>query len=107
MAGQLSASNDDIRTFANTAKQKHLDLLNAIKALKVKEDLTTATWSGTARSAFDSFMERYYFQADKLNDKLMETTEALIKAGSKYEDQDTQFAQQVKDQVSSLDLPAV
>jgi len=107
VAGQLSASNEDIGKFANDVKQRHLDLLNAIKTLKAHEETTTATWSGTARSAFDSFMERYYFQADKLNDKLVETAEKLVKAGSNYEDHDTQFAQQVSKQVSSLDLPAV
>ncbi|MFF0542608.1 WXG100 family type VII secretion target [Nocardia thailandica] len=107
MAGQLDASNQAIGDFAKEVTQKHSDLLNAIKALKTKEDQTTATWSGNARAAFDSFMERYYFQADKLNDKLLDTSEKLIKAGSKYEDQDTDFAQQVKTQVSSLDLPAL
>ncbi|MEV0551500.1 WXG100 family type VII secretion target [Nocardia salmonicida] len=107
MAGQLDASNEKIGEFAKDIKQRHLDLMTAIRTLKAKEDQTTATWSGGARTAFDSFMERYYFQADKLNDKLLETSEKLVKAGSKYEEQDTDFAQQVKAQVSSLDLPAL
>ncbi|MFE3545501.1 WXG100 family type VII secretion target [Nocardia sp. NPDC059177] len=107
MAGQLNASNEDIGNFAKDIEKRHGDLIVAIRTLKQKEDTTTATWSGAARVAFDSFMERYYYQADKLNDKLLETSEKLVKAGSQYESQDTEFAQRVKDQVSSLDLPAL
>ncbi|WP_194825944.1 WXG100 family type VII secretion target [Nocardia sp. XZ_19_231] len=107
MAGQLSASKEAIDDFVKTSEQRHLDLVNGIKALKTLEDQTTATWSGGARAAFDSFMERYYFQADKLNDKLLETCENLRNAGKQYDEQDHDFASQVKAQVSSLDLPAL
>ncbi|MGW5315357.1 WXG100 family type VII secretion target [Nocardia thailandica] len=107
MAVKSSTSPQEIEAFANDAKQKHHDLLTAIRALKTKEDQTTATWSGGARQAFDSFMERYYFQADKLNDKLLETTDSLLKAAKQFESQDEDFSAQVKAQVSSLDLPAL
>ncbi|MFC9661416.1 WXG100 family type VII secretion target [Nocardia sp. NPDC127606] len=107
MAGQLSASATEIDNFVKTSESKHQDLVTAIQALKTLEDQTTATWSGGARAAFDSFMERYYFQADKLNDKLLETCENLRNAGKKYDEQDHDFASQVKAQVSSLDLPAL
>ncbi|MFD3428799.1 WXG100 family type VII secretion target [Nocardia fluminea] len=107
MAGQLSASAIEIDAFVKDSEKRHLDLVNAIKGLRSFEEQTTATWSGGAREAFDSFMERYYYQADKLNDKLVETCESLRNAGKKYEEQDHDFASKVKDQVSSLDLPAL
>ncbi|WP_278264950.1 WXG100 family type VII secretion target [Nocardia sp. AG03] len=107
MAGQLSADHTQIADFAKDIEKRHSDLILAIRALKQKEDTTTATWSGAARIAFDSFMERYYYQADKLNDKLLETSEKLVKAGSDYEAKDTEFADRVKNSVSSLDLPAL
>lgn len=107
MAVKASTSPQEIQTFANDCKQKHDDLMTAIRALKAKEDQTTATWSGNARQAFDSFMERYYFQADKLNDKLLQTTDSLLKSAKQFEDQDADFSAKVQQQVSSLDLPAL
>ncbi|MEV0293278.1 WXG100 family type VII secretion target [Nocardia sp. NPDC050710] len=109
MAGQLKADNALIGQKAKEFQEQHNNLMLAIRQLKTDEDNVTngANWQGMARDAFNAFMERYYVQADKLNDKLMETSEKLIKAGSSYEDQDTDFAQKVQAQVSSLDLPAV
>ncbi|MGO4615579.1 WXG100 family type VII secretion target [Nocardia sp. 2YAB30] len=109
MAGSLSADNALIGQKAKEFQEQHNNLMLAIRQLKTDEDNVTngANWQGQARDAFNAFMERYYFQADKLNDKLMETSEKLIKAGSTYEDQDTDFAQQVQAQVSSLELPPV
>ncbi|GAA5067423.1 WXG100 family type VII secretion target [Nocardia callitridis] len=109
MAGQLNASNELIKQKAKEFQDQHNSLMAAIRQLKTDEDNVTngANWQGAARDAFNAFMERYYVQADKLNDKLMETSEKLIKAGSSYEDQDTDFASKVQAQVSSLDLPAV
>ncbi|UFT00271.1 WXG100 family type VII secretion target [Nocardia huaxiensis] len=104
---KASVSKEAIDTFADECARQHEDLYKAIRTLKAREDETTATWSGGARVAFDSFMERYYYQADKLNDKLLETSESLRRAGREYETQDDERAQQVRAQVSSLDLPPV
>ncbi|MFQ6324551.1 WXG100 family type VII secretion target [Nocardia sp. NBC_01009] len=108
-AGHLEASPELIAQKAKEFQEQHNSLMIAIRTLKADEDNVTngANWQGAARDAFNAFMERYYFQADKLNDKLMETSEKLIKAGSSFESQDTDFAQQVQAQVSSLDLPPV
>jgi WXG100 family type VII secretion target len=108
-AGHLDASPELIAQKAKEFQEQHNNLMLAIRQLKSDEDNVTngASWNGKARDAFNAFMERYYFQADKLNDKLMETSEKLIKAGSSFEDQDLDFSRQVQAQVSSLDLPAV
>ncbi|WP_280501911.1 WXG100 family type VII secretion target [Nocardia farcinica] len=105
-AGSLDASPELIAQKAKEFQEQHSNLMAAIRTLKADEDAVTngANWKGQARDAFNAFMERYYYQADKLNDKLLETSEKLIKAGSSFADQDTDFAQKVQSQVSSLDL---
>ncbi len=107
MAGQLKASKEELDKFAKNAEAKHAQLMAEIRKVKAVEDQTSATWDGQAQMAFNSFMERYYVQADKLNDKLLETSEKLLKAGSTFESQDEEFASRVNNAVSSLDLPAV
>ncbi|MEU7631946.1 WXG100 family type VII secretion target [Nocardia sp. NPDC049190] len=105
MAGQLEASDEAITKFVNNCRQRHQDLQAAITTLNSKSDQTTATWSGAARQAFDTFMDNYFAQARKLNDQLDQTSDKLAHAGRKFSDQDQQFAQQVAAQASSLDLP--
>lgn len=105
MAVKATTQLEEIRTFATKSKDQHDQLMSAIQRLKAREDATTATWSGNARVAFDSFMERYYFQADKLNDKLLQTTDSILKAAEQFEAEDQAFSDQVQKQVSSLDLP--
>ncbi|UGT39615.1 WXG100 family type VII secretion target [Nocardia yamanashiensis] len=109
MAGAFEASNELIQAKAQEFKKTHETLMIMIRDLKRDEDNMTvgSKWEGEARKAFNAFMERYYFQADKLNDKLMQTSENLIKAGSSYEDHDRDYSAQVNAQMSSLDLPAV
>lgn len=109
MAGAFEASNELIQAKAQEFKQTHETLTALIAQLKRDEDAMTvgSNWQGGAKNAFNSFMERYYFQADKLNDKLMQTTENLIKVGSNYEEHDRDYAAQVNNQISSLDLPPV
>ncbi|APE33299.1 hypothetical protein BOX37_04190 [Nocardia mangyaensis] len=92
-------------TFAKEVEKKHGDLVGAIVKLKGQEDFLTATWQGTARNAFDTFMETYYRQADRMNDQLAQTAESLIKVGSDYEAQDVEYSSRISNQVSSLDLP--
>ncbi|MFF2087726.1 WXG100 family type VII secretion target [Nocardia sp. NPDC058176] len=105
MSGQLKASPEEIATFAKETESKEQDLRDRIVALKAQEDATTATWGGQARAAFDTFMEAYYVQAHKMNDKLGDTAEKLAKVGTNYESQDQEFASKVQAQASSLDLP--
>ncbi|QLY31910.1 WXG100 family type VII secretion target [Nocardia huaxiensis] len=107
MAGQAKVDKEALNTFVGQVADDHQKLSDAIVRLKTYEDQVTGTWSGGARAAFDSFMERYYYQADKLSDKLLETAESLRTAGREYETQDDERAQQVRAQVSSLDLPPV
>ncbi|MEV6771358.1 WXG100 family type VII secretion target [Nocardia sp. NPDC051030] len=109
MAGAFEASNELIQAKAQEFKTTHEMLMGKIAQLKSDEDniTTGSNWKGGAADAFNAFMERYYFQADKLNDKLMDTAEKLIKVGSNYEDHDQDYASQVKAQISSLDLPPV
>ncbi|MEV0252206.1 WXG100 family type VII secretion target [Nocardia sp. NPDC050712] len=110
------ATSDNVKADATIIAQKakefqeqHASLAAAIKSLKADEDAVTtgANWNGQARDAFNSFMERYYFQADKMNDKLAETSEKLVKMSGSFSDQDTDFSSKLQAQVSSLDLPAV
>ena len=109
MAGAFEASNELIQAKAQEFQQTHDMLMHAIADLKRDEDtmVAGANWRGGAADAFNAFMQRYYFQADKLNDKLMHTTETLIKVGSHYEEHDNDYESKVDAQISSLDLPAV
>ncbi|GAA5081701.1 MULTISPECIES: WXG100 family type VII secretion target [Nocardia] len=105
MAGQLEASETLIAEFAKNCRDRHNALQNSITALNAKSDDTTATWKGQARAAFDSLMDNYFAQARKLNDTLDQTADKLTKAGQAFAAQDEQFAQQVTQQASSLNLP--
>ncbi|WP_330232967.1 WXG100 family type VII secretion target [Nocardia sp. NBC_00508] len=105
MAGQLEASDEAITKFVNNCRDRHTALQAAITALNTKSDQTTATWSGAARQAFDTFMDSYFAQARKLSDQLDQTSDKLATAGKKFTEQDQAFAQQVASQASSLDLP--
>ncbi|MFI1915116.1 WXG100 family type VII secretion target [Nocardia sp. NPDC020380] len=109
MAGAFEASNELIQAKAQEFKQTHQELMQLISDLKRDEEATTvgSKWEGGARQAFDAFMQRYYYQAEKLNDKLMNTAENLVKVGSNYEEHDQNYASQVNAQISSLDLPPV
>ncbi|MFJ9370246.1 WXG100 family type VII secretion target [Nocardia sp. NPDC101769] len=109
MAGAFEASNELIQAKAQEFQQTHDMLMHAITDLKRDEDSMVAgsNWRGGAADAFNAFMQRYYFQADKLNDKLMHTAETLIKVGSNYEEHDRNYESKVDAQISSLDLPAV
>ncbi|MCP2289278.1 WXG100 family type VII secretion target [Nocardia amikacinitolerans] len=109
MADNLKADSALIAQKAKEFQEQHNNLMLAIRQLKADEDAVTngANWQGQARDAFNAFMERYYFQADKMNDKLMETSEKLVKMSGQFQDQDTDFASKVQQQVSSLDLPAL
>ena len=107
MAVKVTTSPEQIRDFAKKCEERHSQIMGEIRRVKAHEDATTATWSGEARGAFDAFMERYYFQADKLNDKLLQMSENLLKTGSDYASQDQEFSSRVQAEVSSLDLPAL
>ncbi|MFF3224915.1 WXG100 family type VII secretion target [Nocardia suismassiliense] len=105
MAGQLEANETLIAKFAQNARDRHLELVKAIQMLDTKSDETTRTWQGQARGAFDALMDNYFAQARKLNDTLDQTADKLTKAGQAFAAQDEQFAQQVAQQASSLNLP--
>lgn len=107
MAIKASASAQEITDFANNAKQRHQDLVEHIRSVQTLEEQTTATWSGQARAAFDQFMERYYLQAGKLNDKLAQTADNLLTSAKQYDTHDQDFHAKVNAQASSLDLPAI
>lgn len=109
MVSSMKADATIIAQKAKEFQEQHNSLMIAIRTLKADEDNVTngANWQGQARDAFNAFMERYYFQADKMNDKLMETSEKLVKMSGSFQDQDDSFSSKVNAQVSSLDLPAV
>ncbi|MEU2256466.1 WXG100 family type VII secretion target [Nocardia xishanensis] len=109
MANEVIADTAGLVQQAQKFREQHDGIMAAIRQLKSDEDNMTngANWKGQARDAFNAFMERYYFQADKMNDQLMETADKLIKMSGSFEDQDADFSAKVQAQVSSLDLPAV
>ncbi|MGF6884066.1 WXG100 family type VII secretion target [Nocardia sp. GAS34] len=107
MAGQLLADHAAMDAFKQKMEDAHQKLIAHIQATKADQERTTQTWSGAARGAFDTFMERYYEQAQAMNNKLANTAESLMKAGKDYAAQDEQFQQDIAKQNSSLDLPAI
>ncbi|MBY8857930.1 WXG100 family type VII secretion target [Nocardia sp. CA2R105] len=107
MAGKLEANVDQMNTFSKNMEDQHQKLITHIQSTKADQEQTTASWSGQARSAFDQFMERYYEQAQAMNNKLSTTVDSLMKAADNYSKQDEDFQQQISKQNSSLDLPAI
>ncbi|RBO88870.1 WXG100 family type VII secretion target [Nocardia puris] len=109
MSNGVNTDTAALSVKAKEFREQHDSLMIAIRTLKADEDAVTngANWQGAARDAFNAFMERYYFQADKMNDKLMETADKLLKMSGSFNDQDQDHAAKVQAQVSSLDLPAV
>jgi len=107
MAGQLTVTLPELDRFKQQMEDAHQKLITHIQSTKSDQERTTATWSGGARAAFDTFMERYYEQAQAMNNKLANTVESLMKAGKDYGAQDDQFQQDIAKQNSSLDLPAI
>lgn len=107
MSEKFTCKPEQVTTFAHKCEDKHTELVTAIRNLKTYEDNLTQTWNGQAKLAFDSFMERYYYQADRVNDKLLETIQNLIKISGQFADADAQFKQQVSSHTGALDLPAL
>ncbi|WP_194817402.1 WXG100 family type VII secretion target [Nocardia sp. XZ_19_385] len=106
---QFVATTEEINAKAKEFQEQHDRLMQSIRTLKADEDNVTngANWQGAARDAFNSFMERYYVQADKMNDKLMETSEKLLKMSNSFDENVNDHASKVQAQMSSLDLPAL
>lgn len=107
MAGKLTADLPAMDKFSKEMDDAHQMLITHIQQTKSDQERTTATWSGQARGAFDTFMERYYEQAQAMNNKLANTVESLMKAAKDYGQQEERFAQDIAKQNSSLDLPAI
>lgn len=107
MPGEILAQHDLIAAKIKDFETQHAKLAQAITDLKRDEDAITtgSNWRGTARDAFNAFMERYYFQADRLNDKLLQTSLNLGKMNSQFSDQSADFTSQIQAQVDSLNLP--
>ncbi|MFC6009667.1 WXG100 family type VII secretion target [Nocardia lasii] len=105
----FSAEIDGLDSEVARFVQRHDQIAQAIKGLKDREEIITngSNWQGAARNAFTQFMDRYYFQADKMNDQLIQTSENLRKMSGTLTDHDQAFSSQVNAQVSSLDLPAI
>lgn len=107
MAGQFDASPELMDRFSKDMDAQHQKLIAHIQSTKNDQEHTTASWSGAARGAFDTFMERYYEQAQAMNNKLASTVDALMKTSKEYAKSDETFQQDIAKQNSSLDLPAI
>ena len=90
----LLASPEQIRKFSQDMHDRHAQLAAAIARVDQQSDLTTATWQGMARGAFDSFMDRYFALARELNNQLQATADDVAKAGSSIGNADEQFHSQ-------------
>ena len=100
----LKASPAEIQKFSSSMHDKHGQLINLINQVKSNEDATTATWSGEARGAFDSFMERYYELARQMNDKLQATADNVASAGKSFEGADQSHSSDIHSASSSLNI---
>ena len=96
----LLASPDEIRTFSQAMHDRHAQLAEAISRVDQQSDMTTATWQGMARNAFDGFMDRYFALARELNNQLQATADGVAQAGAAIGGADEQF----HGQFSSLNL---
>ncbi|RJO72136.1 WXG100 family type VII secretion target [Nocardia panacis] len=105
MAGNLTASTDDIDAFANSIRTQHDSLSQAIQQLRTLEHNTSASWNGEAAKAFTSFMEIYFSQAARMNDQLQETADKIAKASGKTTDHDQHSAKAVSAVIHNMTLP--
>ncbi len=96
----LLASPEEIRRFSQDMQDRHAQLAEAIVRVDQQSDMTTATWQGMARTAFDGFMDRYFALARELNNQLQSTAENVARAGTSIAGADEQF----QGQFSSLNL---
>jgi WXG100 family type VII secretion target len=96
----LLASPDQIRKFSQDMHDKHAQIAETIARVDQQSDMTTATWQGQARNAFDNFMDRYFALARELNNQLQSTADDVARAGAAIGGADEQF----HSQVSSLSL---
>ena len=100
----LKASPAEIQKFSSDMHDKHGQLISLINQVKANEDATTATWSGEARGAFDSFMERYYELARQMNNQLQQTADNVASAGKTFEGADQSHSADIANASSSLNL---
>lgn len=106
-AGSLSANVEQLDAFVNKAKGYYDDIQAQVKFIWEGKVMAGETWQGDAKQAFDVLMDRYASSAEKLSDKLLQTTESIAASSKEYEAQDQIFKDQVNKAVASLDLPPV
>lgn len=107
MSDKLNASPEQLRDFAKEAETHYNDIEGLVKKIWVGKMAATDTWEGGARIAFDNLMDRYASTAEKLNDKLLETSQNLLKTSDSFSEQDSIFRGQVEAKMAELDLPGI
>ncbi|WP_280339147.1 WXG100 family type VII secretion target [Nocardia neocaledoniensis] len=103
----LHADVADLQTFAKEAESSYNEIEGLVKKIWAGKMQTTETWKGGAQVAFDQLMDSYAARAEKLNDKLLETSQKLMEATNSYSEQDALFKGQVDAKMAELDLPAI
>ncbi|MGY0503304.1 WXG100 family type VII secretion target [Nocardia sp. FBN12] len=103
----LNANVADLQTFSKEAEASYTEIEGLVKKIWAGKMAATETWKGNAQLAFDQLMDSYASRAEKLNDKLLETSQKLMQATDSYTEQDAMFKGQVESKMAELDLPAI
>ncbi|MFC9873691.1 WXG100 family type VII secretion target [Nocardia salmonicida] len=103
----LNADVAELQAFSKQAEASYTEIEGLVKKIWLGKISATETWKGEAQKAFDHLMDSYASRAEKLNDKLLDTSQKLMQATDSYSEQDSAFKGQVQSKMAELDLPAI
>ncbi|GEM32059.1 hypothetical protein NN3_30660 [Nocardia neocaledoniensis NBRC 108232] len=103
----LDADVAALQAFSKQAESSYTEIEGLVKKIWAGKMSTTETWKGGAQQAFDMLMDRYVSAAEKLNDKLLDTSQKIMESSNAYSEQDAVFKGQVESKMAELDLPAI
>lgn len=103
----LNADKVALQAFGKEAEASYTEIEGLVKKIWAGKMATTETWKGGAQNAFDMLMDRYVSAAEKLNDKLLDTSQKIVQSSREYDSQDAVFQGQVESKMAELDLPSI
>lgn len=103
----LNADKVALQAFGKEAEAAYNEIEGLVKKIWAGKMSTTETWKGGAQQAFDVLMDRYVSAAEKLNDKLLDTSQKIVQSSNSYDSQDALFQGQVESKMAELDLPSI
>ncbi|MGA4785922.1 hypothetical protein A5780_30805 [Nocardia sp. 852002-20019_SCH5090214] len=99
------AEGDQLNAFAQEMEKKHQDIAGMIQAAHGNAtDLQGPAFQGGAGKAFQATFEQFLTAANKMNDALLQNSENLKSAGSKYAEMEEQNLSHLQQSANSPSL---